>query len=66
MKNKIKLKLATGHDKTYKEPTKYGIVCGKDIEETVYLTKKEAQKLLQEACMKMDYAQSQKFVKEYK
>ena len=65
MKNKIKVKLAVGHDKKYTEQTQIGVLVGKDVEETVYLTKKDAQALLQRMCDKLDYQQSRKFVKEY-
>ena len=65
MKNKIKVKLAVGHDKQYTEQSKIGVLVGRDIEETVYLTKKDAQALLQSMCNKLDYQQSRKFVKEY-
>ena len=65
MKNKIKVKLAVGHDKKYTEQSKIGVLVGRDIEETVYLTKKDAQALLQSMCNKFDYQKSRKFVKEY-
>jgi hypothetical protein len=65
MKNKIKVKLAVGHDKKHSEQTKLGVLIGKDVEETVYLTKKDAQSLLQNMCDRLDYQQSRKFVREY-
>ena len=65
MKNKIKVKLAVGHDKKHTEQSKISVLIGKDIEETVYLTKKDAQALLQGMCDQLDYQQSRKFVKEY-
>tara|TARA_Y100000114_G_scaffold82669_1_gene76330 strand:- start:1 stop:210 length:210 start_codon:yes stop_codon:yes gene_type:complete len=65
MKNKIKVKLAIGHDPKYKKQTNTGVLVGKDVEETVYLTKKDAQSLLQNMCDGMNYEQSRTFVKQY-
>jgi len=65
MKNKIKVKLAVGHDKKHTEQSQIGVLIGRDIEETVYLTKKDAQALLQNMCNRLDYQQSRKFVKQY-
>jgi hypothetical protein len=66
MKNKIKLRVVIGHDKKHKEQTEAGIIFGKDKEKTVYLTKKEAQNLLQQVCQCMTYAEAQEFVEQYK
>jgi hypothetical protein len=65
MKNKIKVKLAVGHDRKHSEQREIGILIGKDVEEIVYLTKKDAQSLLQNMCDRLDYQQSRKFVKQY-
>jgi hypothetical protein len=66
MKNKIKLRVVTGHDRKHEEQTETGTVFGKDKEKMVYLTKEEAQDLLQEVCQCMSYAEAQAFVKQYK
>lgn len=65
MKNKIKVKLATGHDRNHTEQTNVGVLVGKDVEEIVYLTKKDAQELLQRMCSSLNYQQSRKFVRKY-
>ena len=66
MKNKIKVKVVVGHDRDYREQTPEGILHGKSLEETIYLQKKDAQKLLQEGvCDKMNPAQARTFVREY-
>ena len=66
MKNKIKLRVVISHDKKHEEQTETGIIFGKDKEKTVYLTKKEAQDLLQQVCQCMTYAEAEGFVKQYK
>ena len=66
MKNKIKVKVVTGHDRDHREQTPNGILHGKSVEETVYLHKKDAQRLLQEGvCDKMNPVQARTFVREY-
>lgn len=65
MKNKIKLRLITGHDRTHQEQTDAGVLVGKDVSKTIYVTKQDAQEILQNHCDRLGFNQSIKFINKY-
>ena len=65
MKNKIKLKLVIGHDRDHKEQTDVGVLVGKEVSKTIYVTKQDAQDILQNHCDRLGFNQSIKFINKY-
>jgi len=65
MKNKIKLKLVIGHSKDHKEQTDAGVLIGKEVSKTIYVTKQDAQDILQSYCDRLGYQRSVKFINKY-
>tara|TARA_R100000008_G_scaffold11231_1_gene5618 strand:- start:1247 stop:1450 length:204 start_codon:yes stop_codon:yes gene_type:complete len=66
MAKKIKISVPTGHDPNHAEQTDFGVLLGKEIVQSVYLTEEEAANLIQQQVDKLSYHDAQEFYKKYK
>lgn len=66
MAKKIEISVPTGHDPNHTEQTEFGVLHGKEMVESVYLTEEEAAELIQKQVSKLSYQDAQNFYKKYK
>ena len=65
-KSYIEVDVVVGYDRSYKEETEHGVVCGVELSETVRIPIEDAVDIVQSQVLRLDYDAAIKLVKKYK